>query len=114
MWLSEEIATSGKENFEPKLGYITRVNKNRVTVKADTDYSDIKLMSDSTIKSAPRVGDEAIVFPIGDSAVCSVLSSEAGDTKDDEICISNNAGAYILLKSDGTIIINGQTFKKEE
>lgn len=113
MWLSEEIATAGKDTFQPRIGYITKVNKDKVTVKADGDYKDINVLVASGINSMPCVGDEVVVFPMGESAVCSGLSKENTTAQNEEIYISNSAGAYVWLKKDGAVVINGHVFNKE-
>ena len=114
MWLSEEIATSGKDMFQPRLGHVVKTNKDKVTVKADGDYNDVAVINVNNIESMPTVGDEVVVFPVGDSAVCSTLTSRHSSVQEGEIYISNDNGAYIWLKNDGTIVINGQVFNKEE
>ena len=113
MWLSEEIASSGKEVSQPRLGCITKVQDDKVTVKADCVYDDIYVISPSGISSIPQVGDEVVVFPMGENAACGTINKRESFVSDGEVYLSTSSGAYVWLKNDGTVVINGQVFSKE-
>ncbi len=113
MWLSEEIASVGKNSEQVSLGHVIKAESGKITVKNGEDYKDIPLMAPGCINYVPQSGEEVVIVNLGEQAVCSTISAARGNINPGELYIGTQSGAYIWLKNNGQVVINGQVFEKE-
>lgn len=113
MWISGKLADGTKDSNEISVGTVLSSGDGKVTVTAGGEYKQIAVLCPAGITGMPLEGDEVVVFPTGDGAVCSPVSPGSSGVLPGEIMIRAASGAYIHLKADGTAVINGRVFAKE-
>ena len=114
MWISGQIADNSKKNSEISRGVAVKAGGGRATVKSGEEYKDISIISPSGISYVPAEGEEVIVFPMEDGAVCSSVVSGDADIEAGELMLKVASGGYIWFKNDGSVVVNGHVFEKEE
>lgn len=114
MWISGQIADNSRKNSEISKGSVVKITPEGVTVKSGEEYKDIPLISPSGMKYVPTEGEEVAVFPMEDGAVCSPMYVKDNELDVGELMLKVPSGAYIWLRNNGQVVINGQVIEKEE
>lgn len=105
MWMSKRIvATSEKEVAEK--GKVTLSN-NQLEAGATVTRRNIDSYAPYGYKSVPPVDEDVIMLESNDGAVVLGALSKDEDIESGEVKISSLGGAYIILKNNGDIVLNG-------
>lgn len=105
MWMSKRIvATSEKEVAEK--GKVT-LSDNQLEVGATVTRRNIDSYAPYGYKSVPPVDEDVIMLESNDGAVVLGALSKDEDIESGEVKISSLGGAYIILKNNGDIVLNG-------
>ncbi len=114
MWIPKMIKESGNRRAAG-VGKVSYSGADKVTVSSYEEYDSIATAAPYGIAYVPPTGSKVVLVPLGDTAVCvGVEQQSAGDLSAGEIMLYSSGGAKIVLKNDGTVVINGQEFEKEE
>lgn len=114
MWISQKMA-SIKNNIlsENSLGEVTNSNGSNVTIQSASEYREIPLIAPYGIAYVPYNGDETVVIPVAGKQVCLGSIVKNKNLNPGELMLFSKGGAKIILKNDGTVIINGTTIQAE-
>lgn len=105
MWMSKRIvATSEKEVAEK--GKVT-LSDNHLEAGATVTRRNIDSYAPYGYKSVPPVDEDVIMLESNDGAVVLGALSKDEDIESGEVKISSLGGAYIILKNNGDIVLNG-------
>ena len=105
MWMSKRIvATSDKEVAEK--GKVT-LSDNQLEAGATVTRRNIDSYAPYGYKSVPPVDEDVIMLESNDGAVVLGALSKDEDIESGEVKISSLGGAYIILKNNGDIVLNG-------
>lgn len=105
MWMSKRIvATSEKEVAEK--GKVT-LSDNQLEAGATVTRRNIDSYAPYGYKSVPPVDEDVIMIESNDGAVVLGALSKDEDIESGEVKISSLGGAYIILKNNGDIVLNG-------
>lgn len=105
MWMSKRIvATSEKEVAEK--GKVT-LSDNQLEAGATVTRRNIDSYAPYGYKSVPPVDEDVIMLESNDGAVVLGALSKDEDIESGEVKISSLGGAYIILKNNGDIVLNG-------
>lgn len=105
MWMSKRIvATSEKEVAEK--GKVT-LSDNQLEAGATVTRRNIDSYAPYGYKSVPPVDEDVIMLESNDGAVVIGALSKDEDIESGEVKISSLGGAYIILKNNGDIVLNG-------
>lgn len=105
MWMSKRIvATSEKEVAEK--GKVT-LSDNQLEAGATVTRRNIDSYAPYGYKSVPPVDEDVIMLESNDGAVVLGTLSKDEDIESGEVKISSLGGAYIILKNNGDIVLNG-------
>lgn len=105
MWMSKRIvATSEKEVAEK--GKVT-LSDNQLEAGATVTRRNIDSYAPYGYKSVPPVDEDVIMLESNNGAVVLGALSKDEDIESGEVKISSLGGAYIILKNNGDIVLNG-------
>ena len=105
MWMSKRIvATSEKEVAEK--GKVT-LSENQLEAGATVTRRNIDSYAPYGYKSVPPVDEDVIMLESNDGAVVLGALSKDEDIESGEVKSSSLGGAYIILKNNGDIVLNG-------
>lgn len=65
------------------------------------------------IMSTPPNGKNAVALPLGDGEVSLGVTDNEFNTEPGELALFSQGGAYIILKNNGNVVINGRVFEHE-
>lgn len=108
MWLTSFL-NKDKPRFSATKGSVTSSNQSRVQVDASTQHSDVAVVAPYGIAYVPPIGEGAVVVPFDGGEVCvGVIGNAPMKLSRGELMLYSKGGANIVLKNDGSVLINGK------
>lgn len=108
MWLTSFLNKEKGSKFATK-GSITASGQQSVQVDASTQHRDVAVVAPYGIAYVPPVGEGAVVVPFdGGEACVGVVSAAPHNLQRGELMLYSAGGASIVLKNDGSVLINGE------
>ena len=108
MWLTAFLNKKKTPSVASR-GSITATRKQSLQIDASTQHHDVSVVAPYGIAYVPPVGEGAVVVPFeGGEACVGVVSKVSHKLKRGELMLYSAGGASILLKNDGSVLINGE------
>lgn len=111
MWLSKKIKSSSNDD-RVESGSITLSGSN-IEAESSVNVRSVSGYSPYGYSYVPPVGEEAVLIPSADGRAMLGTRLNAIGLEEGEIKISSKGGATIVLKNDGTVVINSLIISKE-
>lgn len=109
MWLSEYVTGRSFHNDTAASGKIRSAGNGSVSVSATQDYHTVPIVAPAGVAYVPAAGAATVVVPHEDGAVClGVMDEPPVALQAGELLLYSAGGASILLKNDGSVLINGK------
>ena len=112
MWLSKMLSKSDK-TMTAGSGSVTLSDKNTCEIGASVCQRDIDSYSPYGYSSRAPRGEKIILVPSADGQVMLGTAEDASSLESGEIRMASAGGAKIILKNDGTVIINSMIIGKD-
>ncbi len=111
MWLTSFMAKNIKNSSSVSAGSITGARDGRVEVDSSSRHLDLPVVAPYGVVYVPPVGSQAVVVSTSMGEVCTgVVNKQVQGLKAGELMLCSAGGASIVLKNDGTVLINGKEF----
>lgn len=108
MWLTSFLNKDRQINTATK-GSITGSQQRKIQVDASTQHRDVAVVAPYGIAYVPPVGEGAVIVPFeGGEACVGVISDAPNKLNRGELMLYSMGGASIVLKNDGSVLINGE------
>lgn len=111
MWLSKMMKDSDYED-RAEIGSIT-LSGNTLEAESSVSVRELTAYSPYGYSYIPPVGEEIMLLPSADGKAIIGSKLKMKKIKSGEIEISSKGGAKILLRNDGTVVINSLEISKE-
>lgn len=108
MWLSKQIAASETMSEVSFIGEVTVADSSKLTVQGQEEYRDIPMVVPFGIAYVPIAGTKAAVTKLNGDYICFGTSATSQALEPGELMLYSAGGASIVLKNDGTVLINGK------
>ncbi len=105
MWMSKKIASQSKNDVAEK-GKVT-LSDSQIEAGATVTRRNIDCYAPYGYQSVPTVNEEVIMLPSNDGSVMLGTLNKCTDIESGEVKIVSKGGAYIILKNNGDIVLNG-------
>lgn len=92
-------------SFAAETGFVSS-SGNAVAVNG-TAFQRVTMYCPPGIAALPVPGQRAVIFPCGGGTVCGGVQADTGGLMPGEVKLSSVGGAYIILKQNGEIELNG-------
>lgn len=113
MWLSKNAITKNVTNPDKaESALVTISNNEQLEMNGSTNSRNIKVFSPYGYSYIAPNGEEALLLPSSFGKATVGTRMKPKGIQNGEIKISNKSGAYIWLKNDGSVEINGRVFEK--
>lgn len=111
MWLTSFMAKNIKDKSAVSAGSVTATRDGRVEVDSSARHLDLPVVAPYGVIYVPPVGSQAVMVStsMGDACV-GVVNNQAQGLRAGELMLCSAGGASIVLKNDGTVLINGKEF----
>ncbi len=107
MWLTSFLS-KGKVNAPATKGSITGAGASSVCVDASTQHRNVAVVAPYGYLYVPPVGEDAVIVPFdGGEACVGVVTRLSENLQRGEVMLCSAGGASIVLKNDGSVLING-------
>ncbi len=111
MWLSKAISKGAADNRAQK-GSVTIPGSSSIEAQASSNAKSLSAYAPYGYASSAPLGEEVIVLPSEDGEIAIGTRAKAADIETGEVSISSLGGAKIVLKNDGSVIINSLIIDK--
>ncbi|MBQ8058003.1 MAG: phage baseplate assembly protein [Ruminococcus sp.] len=111
MWLLDYITKNSLKSAVASKGDVTSTDTNSVNVNSAFEHRNVPIVAPFGVYYNPPVGEESLVVPVNGSYVSiGVVSNEEHELSSGELMLCSKGGAKIVLKNDGSVVINGKVF----
>ncbi|MBR0412095.1 MAG: phage baseplate assembly protein [Eubacterium sp.] len=112
MWLSKTIGKSMTDSKAQK-GSVTVSGSAALEAQYTAGAKNMEAYTPYGYTSAAPIGEEVVVLPSSDGEITLGTRCKASTLQSGEVMISSLGGAKILLKNDGTVVINSMVINRE-
>lgn len=112
MWLLDYVTRNSFSKTEPSAGDVTACSMGNVAVNSSLEHRDMPIIAPFGIAYNPPLGQTSVVLPLVKEQACIGVVAENKDLEEGELMLYSKGGATILLKNDGSVVINGKVFEK--
>ena len=110
MWLMSYITNNSIKKPSAVKGSVS-TGVEGTAVNASGEHKRLAQCLPYGIVSTPPDGRSAVVLPLEDGEVGLGVLKKAAGLQEGEIMLYSKGGASIVLKNDGTVLINGRVFE---
>ena len=115
MKISKELSNKNK-NLTCITGKVVSSADRRIAAASSDGMAQFSVVAPKGIDYVPQMNDNSVVISSENERLCIGVrrSDNPYEIQTGELALYSQGGAYIILKNDGTVIINGQIFSAEE
>ncbi len=107
MWLTSFL-NKGNSKTPATKGSITGTGGASVCIDASTQHRNVSIVAPYGFAYVPPVGEGAVLVPFdGGEACVGVVTGLSENLERGEVMLYSAGGASIVLKNDGSVLING-------
>ena len=110
MWLSKQLVDDQKTTVDIQLADVTISETGELAASGNMEKRDIIIYAPYGIEAVPPDGSNIIAIDYERARICIGVKSGNFAIAPGEVRISSKGGAYIYLKNDGSVDINGYVF----
>ena len=81
------------------------------SVVSSGEHKNLPICAPYGVLSIPPAGERAVVLPLDDGEVSIGVFAAAENLSEGEVMLRSSGGASIVLKNDGTVLINGRVIE---
>lgn len=110
MWITSYLAKN-REKESACAGSVVSADAAGVEVSSSRLYREVPVAAPYGVYCVPPSGEQAVMVHTQSKDVCvGVLSLAAEDLEPGEIMLCSKGGASIVLRNDGSVLINGKEY----
>jgi len=107
MWISDYISRN-KQQPRADHGVVSKPGSGSVSVRTFAEMRDLPMVAPYGVAYCPPQNKRAVVMPLTDGQACVGVLAEHKELAPGELLLFSSGGAYIHLRGDGKVIINGK------
>ena len=112
MWLLNYVTRNSFSKTEPTVGDVTAYSMGNVAVNSSLEHRDMPVIAPYGIAYNPPLGEASVVLPLVSEQACVGVVAQDKNLEEGELMLYSKGGASIVLKNDGSVVINGKVFEK--
>lgn len=105
MWLSKAISKGAADNRAQK-GSVTISGLSSIEAQSVSNAKSLSAYAPYGYAASAPSGEEVIVLPSSDGEIALGTRAKDADIEAGEVAITSLGGAKIVLKNDGSVVIN--------
>ena len=108
MWISGYVTGNSFPAKKPSIGEVRSVG-DKVSVSASEEHRTLRVAAPFGIAYVLPVGESSVIMPTENGSICvGVVASPPEGLEPGEMMLYSSGGASIVLKNDGSVLINGR------
>ncbi len=109
MWISRYVTENSFSKDSASVGVVRAAGGDKVAVSATNEHMSLPVAVPYGIAYKPAVGSRSVVLPTEAGNIClGVLGEACDELQPGELMLYSAGGASIVLKNDGSVLINGR------
>lgn len=110
MWITSYLAKN-RASQSATSGSVMNADSTGVEVSASRKYREVPVVAPYGIYWVPPAGEQAVMVHTPASDLCmGVVNSGAQELEPGELMLCSDGGASIVLKNNGSVLINGKEY----
>lgn len=110
MWLTSYLAKNRTKDTATA-GSVMNCDVTGVEVSSSRQYREVPVAAPYGVYCVPPSGEQAVMVHTASKDVClGVISAFPSELEPGEIMLCSEGGASIVLKNDGSVLINGKKY----
>ncbi len=110
MWLADYVTRNRNTRGESSCASVTGSKNGNVSCSAYLEHRDVPIVSPYGVVYNPPENEESAIFDIEGRFMCLGVVAPYKELSPGELMLYSQGGASIVLKNDGTVLINGKVF----
>lgn len=110
MWLVDYVTRNSFTKTEPSCGDVTNSSMGNVAVNSSLEHRNMPVIAPYGIVYNPPLGEKSVVLPLTKEQACIGVVAPYKQLQEGELMLYSKGGASIVLKNDGSVVINGKVF----
>ncbi len=106
MWLSQQL-TPNEQMRQAERGTVTLNTADGLETEGTASTRHMALYAPYGYRAAVPVGEEVLLLPLADGIAAAGTRVCTDGLQAGEVALTSAGGASLLLKNDGTVVING-------
>lgn len=108
MWITGYVTGNSFPTRRPSVGEVRSAGE-KVSVRAGAEYRSLPVVVPYGIAYVPPIGESSVIMPTEDGSLCmGVIEGDVEGLEQGELMLYSAGGASIVLKNDGSVLINGR------
>lgn len=112
MWISKQLAHDEKEPIATS-AKVTLTQDNSICTSGSAEKRYVPIYAPFGIESVPPLGSQVVLIENENGTACLGVLCNSQGIDDGELKLFSKGGAYIVLKNNGEIILNGARITKD-
>lgn len=113
MWISKMISRqNSRETAES--GIVTMTDGGKIEASASVNEREISAFLPYGFSSVPPSEEEVMLVPCSNGSAVIGVKQNSFSLETGEVCISSSGGASIVLKNDGSVVVNNHLIITKE
>ena len=114
MWLSKKLAQAGGRRRAAGVAEVTSAAADRGTLQGESEHREVVLLAPYGFSCLPPEGTKGVLLPLEQGWVCAGFPMRGADLQPGELLLRSAGGAFLRLKNNGEVEINGTVIPKKE
>ena len=111
MWISKKLAENNQQTYDgsTEIGSLSISTDDLVAAISSCEKRGVSLYSPPGVEFFPTEGQRVLLISCGNHTICAGVEMQKSSTlRAGEIRLFSQGGASVLLKNDGSIVLNGR------
>lgn len=110
MWLMSYITKNSISAPSAEKGELSVSEANGTAVASSGEHKELEFCFPYGLVSVPPGGEHAVVLPLDSGEVGLGVIAAGQELEEGEVMLYSKGGASLVLKNNGTVLINGREF----
>lgn len=108
MWLLDYMTKNSLSKGDTSCGDVTASKEGYIAVNSSLEHRDVPIVAPYGIAYNPPLKEKSVVIPLESHCACVGVIASNKNLEPGELMLYSKGGASIILKNDGTVLINGK------
>lgn len=110
MWLVDYMTKNRGQNKGSSCGSVTSSSNGNVAVSASLEHRNVPIVAPYGVMYNPPENSKSVILDVAGTYMCLGVVSPFEELLPGELKLQSKGGASIVLKNDGTVLINGKVY----
>ncbi|MBQ8859994.1 MAG: hypothetical protein IJ015_01490 [Ruminococcus sp.] len=110
MWIADYVTRNKTSHSNSSCANVTGSENGAIACSAYLEHRDVPIVAPYGVVYNPPENEKSAIFNIDGRFMCLGVESPCENLLPGELMLYSKGGASIVLKNDGTVLINGKVY----